>query len=493
MDTRFGHPDDWGLSPQRHSEIANELSDHLDCLQADQGGEVAKAAEEKLAEPKVRRRLTAAHIADQVVATLHRWPSRSEWRELGWLLFWFVMVFVAEFVTVDYQSLAIDAWRDGWRGFDANPDTTSLAMLSWLLLAASRGMFFLVLAKGVRDAWQRGWGVLIARLLQYKLIHTLMVTAGVAWLSQIDYSLVGRISMPSMHSIPTWLLPLLAGLLLLLSAALAMQPGMRRQAAWLAPLAVLFFLLPTAPTNLVRIDIRQPLPTELDHEDATHRFYRPVEGREAILLKMQGYLRSNGRLPNGWSLEDPYLKFIDHEIVGPPLNAAWWESEYLRPGKVIDKSGRERVYIGRSEERSAPYCTGPMVTVGSGLAWIAAPVPLMGIIGLLAMLFIMGRRGVLPAFLYTLITMIALYCSVLPFVMTQKLGELVVLNPTAVSHGPLPGFEQILRFNSLHEGTMIMGALLLSAGIPWLLTGLFLRGEQGNAEPVDDDGELATG
>ena len=58
----------------------------------------------------------------------------------------------------------------------------------------------------------------------------------------------------------------------------------------------------------------------------------------------------------------------------------------------------------------------------------------------------------------------------------------------------IAGFEQILNFPvwEFNAGHAILGALLLSAGIPWLLTGLFLRSDPASPLPQDDDAGMET-
>ncbi|MEZ5336925.1 MAG: hypothetical protein R3F46_01570 [bacterium] len=492
MDTRFGHPDDWGLSPERHSEIANELSDHLDCLQADEGSDAAQAAEAKLATPRVRRKLSAVHIADQVVATLHRRPNRAEWRELGWLLFWFVLALLGDWLAGYLQGISREFSRSMFNPGALPNQFSPLAISCWLLLAISRGMFFHVLARGVLDAWRLGMGVLIARLLQYKLIHTLILFAGLMLLepqlSEYGYSSVsGRLD-----GVFAWITVMLGGVMLAGIIAGYVIPGWRRAGIPAMLSLVLIFLWTTGPAAMRRVDITQPYPVQVVREDSETIYLGVVTDLGLIEQKMAGHVRANGQLPDGWSLENPYLSHWTLEASGPLLNARRDMSRHVFGRYASANAAKQRVILGEEKAYGPLFATAPLMHSGSGIAWIAAPVPLMGILGLLAMLFIMGRRGPLPAVLYALLTGLALYCSVVPFVLTQKYQNLLELSTQAFAFGPFPGFEQILTFRYSMDGYMIMGALLLSAGIPWLLTGLFLRSEGSAPLPEDDDRNIAT-
>ncbi|MCB1220806.1 MAG: hypothetical protein H7A35_05205 [Planctomycetales bacterium] len=493
MDTRFGHPDDWGLSPQRHSEIASELSDHLDCLQADEGSDAARAAEAKLAEPKVRRKLSAAHIADQVVATLHRKPNREEWRELGWLMFWFALALLGDALSGYLQGISREYSRTMYNPGVLPNQFSPLAISCWLLLAISRGMFFYVLARGVLDAWRLGLGVLIARLLQYKLIHTLILFGGLILLepllTEYGYSSVsGRLD-----GVFAWITVMLGGVMLAGIIAGFLMPRWRRAGIPAMLSLVLVFLWTTGPSAMRRVDVTQPYPVQDVREDSESIYLGAVTDLELIEKKMASHVRTNGKLPPGWSLENPVVAHWTYKSPGPFLNARRNLSMHSYGYGPYPLGGKPRVIIGEEITYGPLFATAPLMHPGSGIAWIAAPVPIMGILGLFAMLFIMGRRGPLPAVLYALLTCLALYCSVVPFVLTQKYQNLLELSTQAFAFGPFPGFEQILTFRYSMDGYMIMGALLLSAGIPWLLTGLFLRSESSNARPVDDDADLATG
>ena len=176
MDTRFGHPDDWGLSPQRHSEIASELSDHLDCLQADEGSDAARAAEAKLAEPQVRKKISSAHVADQLTTTLLRWPTPAELREWMWLGFWIVLLAGG---TAAWQYLertaALFPYIPGERfgryfsSEESSPIVFAAILLAWLLCEAGRIGVICQLVAILKRSSRIGIGVMAARAIQLSL------------------------------------------------------------------------------------------------------------------------------------------------------------------------------------------------------------------------------------------------------------------------------------------------------------------------------------
>jgi hypothetical protein len=493
VDSRFGNPDDWGLSPARHSEIASELGDHLDCLQADEGRGRAHEAEARLATAKVRRKLSSAHIADQVVATLHRKPNRREWRELGWLMFWFAIVLCGDAIAGYCAELAHASSALRWQAGAKAPEFTPLALAAWLLLGLSRAMFFYILGRGVLDAWKRGWGVFMARLLQYKLIHTVMVLGGVLILERFVSNRTGWGMLGIMDGVPPLLTSACAFVLLAMFTAGCLVPKLRQSGAPVICLLLLLFLYPTGPASGRRVDVAMPFPGMQISEDANYRYYGAETDPAEIRRKMASHVRTNGSLPDGWSLEHRVFEHQTYEFAGPWLNANLSSMDHMYGRTDYSGSYKPVKRVDETRQYGPLFASSPAVHAGCGLGWIAAPVPLMGILGLLSMLFIMGRRGVLPMLLYSLITILALYCSVIPFILTQKFENILELSSQAFSRGPLPGFEQLLEFRGDMGGFMIMGALLLSAGVPWLLTGLFLRGEAGNPLPVDDDADLAMG
>ncbi|MCB1216374.1 hypothetical protein KDL44_03225 [bacterium] len=490
LDTRFGHPDDWGLSPERHSEIANELSDHLDCLQADEGSDAASATEEKLSEPRVRRKLSAAHIADQVVATLHRRPNHAEWRELGWLLFWFVFVMLGDYL----NGIANELCPQPWSGEAGSVPLGQLSVLAWLILGVSRTGFLVSLAMGCHAAWRRGAGVLLARLIQYKLIHTVVVVAGLLLINQGFHEAMGNIYFAGLPQMQLHARSIACGVWL--GSILLCAVFLKRQ-RWQLALAGAIgtaMLYATGPGQGHFETISRPFPVvRIVKADGSNALVTP--DRAYLESWKDEFLRYGNLLPDDWSFDHPYDSYnIFHPDDAPLSAAAYIEHRMYGFDPEIPGGRRETRIEGILREDWPDIASTPSLAVGCGIAWLAAPVPLLGVLGLLSMLFIMGRRGILASLLYALLTMLALFCSVLPFVMTQKLSQVLELSPLAFAAGPLPGFEQILNFPvwELNAGHAILGALLISAGIPWLLTGLFLKSGNDSHQTADDTPDMET-
>jgi len=62
------------------------------------------------------------------------------------------------------------------------------------------------------------------------------------------------------------------------------------------------------------------------------------------------------------------------------------------------------------------------------------------------------------------------------------------LSPLAMLHTPLPGFETLLTYIALDwDWISLVGGLVLSAGLPWLLAAWFLKPTQAELPPADLD------
>ena len=95
----------------------------------------------------------------------------------------------------------------------------------------------------------------------------------------------------------------------------------------------------------------------------------------------------------------------------------------------------------------------------------------------------MGRRSPVHFLLYLLLGGAAMVATITPFLVGQSENDLFHFNPLGMIKTPFPGFENLMMI-SLHElitdylsATVVLG-LLLSAGVPWLLTALFLKPTQ---------------
>ena len=172
----------WGLTPRRFAEIRDELDDHVACTEAREGEAAAAEQRESLAAPKARRRLSATYLADQVYATLNRWPTRREWLEFMWLGVWFVLIVASDWLALHAEDLRSLAQRSRdpsipWEDFVWPGSALAATWGGWLLQGVARAGFFASLIASLWRAYHTGWGVVIARILQLKLIHTVLVVA----------------------------------------------------------------------------------------------------------------------------------------------------------------------------------------------------------------------------------------------------------------------------------------------------------------------------
>ena len=488
IDSRFGLPDDWGLTPARHREIANELGDHLDCLRGDEGGDKAREAEARLSEPQVRRKLSTAHIADQVVATLQRLPNREERRELGWLLSWFLIViantWVSDFVNHMQLGGATSVWTNGFfTPPQADGLSNFLGFSAWLLSAISRAGFISLLVLSMLRAWRTGPGVCIARQLQYKLIHTVLVLGGMLLIRQ-EGMLQAYNSWNT--GLPSWLnhmtIAALLGLLVLWAlAGTGREPVVRVVFC----LLLFLFLVPSGPRVEYQDTVLRPIATKRDTSQKPW-VISPDDSPGAV----EAYLENNPKMARHLSAADiASNRRVVSEGSERTLGPVWSNYSY----QTYNRDGLQIRHVGWEVLSTRAFLYAPVTHPGSGLAWLALPLPFMGVVGFFCMVLIMGRRNIVSIALYSILCLIAIATTIMPFTYAQPQGQVLLLNLEALVHTPLPGFEELMVGYSLRDDWMLVLGLLFSAGIPWLLTGLFLRGEQGNPLPVDDDADLATG
>jgi hypothetical protein len=175
----LGDREDWGLSAARLGELSAELDDHLSCLQADEGLPAVERARVELTKPANRRKLAGPHLTDQVYATLNRWPTQREWRELLFLLACFALILLSDWLASRLYHIMRD-YTYIWGHYEPLPPDLVKRIASttaWLLQGFARAAFFAGFIYTLWRAWRLGWGVLLARILQLKLIHTVTFMA----------------------------------------------------------------------------------------------------------------------------------------------------------------------------------------------------------------------------------------------------------------------------------------------------------------------------
>ncbi|MDQ3024691.1 MAG: hypothetical protein M3R04_09990 [bacterium] len=481
---RLGQPQDWGLTADSFAPLRDELTDHLHCLARESGVTVATESAEKLAAPKSRRKLTATRIADQVYATLHRKPTKREWRELAWLLFWFVVILISDWMAHRYLEMLGPTPEDRLHSADA---IKLQAYMGWLLQGISRAGFFALFAMTLWHAWRTGSGVFLARILQLKLIHTLLVIAAFYSVGSSVFS-HNFVSEGWDSSAPTALTgPVISATLLAIGILLWIS--LRRH--W--PLALSFVLLAVflysgAPVNYEVLEVTKPIltPRQLREKEVDI-----VDGKgvvrlvdpHAVLMRFKTTMEAQ---PNWSRLQDEYdfennkqtfqssrFPFIFGSIysgqraVSQRINSPFslnsikgWSS------RVIDKRSTTPVSVG-----------------GAGLGWLAAPIPLLGVVGLVALLLLMGRRSVASFAVYSALCFIAIVATILPFFVVQQFGMAVWFSALGMVAGPFHGFDSLFVGESVEDDWMLILGLVLSAGIPWLLTAMFLKPNQRDAAP----------
>ena len=462
---------DWGLPPARLAELDAELADHAACLVERGDCAAADVLRERVNTEWGRRALTSVHLADQVATTLARAPSYVEWRELTWLLIWFVVIIISDIAAV-YATHTIMPFLH--RNVTADvPSVASYAagwvVAAWLLQGLARAGFFATSTVSLVRAWRTGWGVLLARVLQLKLIHTVLVVLAMwfvghgGWVDSSGYECV-RTAWPDWLTAPYLLgYGLGIALVILLVSRLRLWP-------WALGLVLLtLFLYPASPVRIYRMEECRPIVSiSVKGKDDKSKYLIPDDDPLKIAARYEQYARDGRDVStmdvetNTWWVETCNNMRVPGTVMGAPTASSQFS---------VVPEYKERY---RSELIGYEYNL-PLFSANAALAWLAAPIPLLGLVGLLGMLALMGRRSVQDAVLYTLLVFFALASTFLPFFFTGTGGELVSISPVGVVTGPLPGFDSLLIGSALGEvWTLILG-LLLSAGIPWLLVALFLK------------------
>jgi hypothetical protein len=130
---------------------------------------------------------------------------------------------------------------------------------------------------------------------------------------------------------------------------------------------------------------------------------------------------------------------------------------------------------------------GPVVAPGGGISWLAVPIPFLGLIGLIGLLLVMGRRCLVDFVVYAGLCLAAIGTTLVPYLICAPHGKIFEFSALGVVHSPLPGFEWVLVSPAIDSSWLsIVGGLVFSAGVPWLLAGLFLRPERSTLPPADE-------
>jgi len=465
----------WGLSPAKLREVQAELNDHVLCLQREEGQPAAHAARERIAKPQTRRALAAPHLADQVYATLNRWPTRREWRELWTLLAWFALILLADRLA----AWALPKFGDyRFMVYPPLPPPSTGNMLvevsAWLLQAVARAGFFTALVLSLVRAWKIGGGVCLARVLQLKLIHTLLVAAALIGLGRFiwteDFGGFGY-TLPW----PSWLT---APVILAAGCGLALLAvAMTRGRAWAPALGMTLaavFMYPGGPIAVYESRITTPLAyTWEQHTGQPSTMILETDKAKIAekAAKIRSYHWSDAEVDeaaNRWTASIYYLK----PVLGMYEDRGDYRVPWNRSHLDYDEMRQER-------EVGQWAVSGPLAAPGGGIGWLAVPIPIFGIIGFLGLLGVMGRRGKSDLGLYAVLCGFGLLANLMPFYAASEVTNSIFrLEPLALMTSPFVGFEYLLAegvyYWDFMSVTLILG-LLFSAAVPWVLAALFLK------------------
>ena len=466
------------LSPALTKSIEDELADHIACAEEVQtdsspAPDTSKAANpagairERLARPSILRRLASPHIVDQVSHTLTRKPTRAEWREFAWLLFWFALVYASDLIAVSRSFTASYRDASGWvyvpfnneARIPENYDLLAITVVAWLLSAVARAGFFVQFGLTFAHAYRSGFGVMVARLIQLKLLHTILVTLAFAFLPS------GGGSDWELYQLWEW------------------KPGAVVNAwtvlaVFAASIAVLIIIDKYLRTTKMRSErnakafLKAAIALGLIAVTCLFLY----QGAPVRVYNMTFDFISTRQNADPDKVFTRQLTYTSH----PPLTCL---GKY-DPSPVWRT--RNKVILTETVEKT--WWSMPYTKAGAGLGWLAFPIPLMGFLSLIAMWWILGRRSIWDAILYGIIVFYAFWGTIGPFVFGSNIA-LAPIDEFMVG-SPLPCFDGIFqamflpeRYNSLAdfwrvlfgETFPIIFAFFFSALIPWLMVGLFAR------------------
>ncbi len=494
-DNWLGTSGDWGLTRHKHGELCDELSDHLSEMARVESHGSAQDAKDTLVQPKVRRKLAGVHLADQVYATLNRLPDKQEWRELMWLGVWFVFVLLADYSAfLAEQTFVPDilgnpfSWVNTGIQYETPGNIVWPSVVGWLLQGIARAGFYSQFILSLLRAYKTGWGVLIARVLQLKLIHTVMIFGG-AILFRGAFEV--RHLMIYAHPVdwPHWLIaPVVVAPVAI--AAIAMLYSRKPRLlglGWGLALAALF-LYPGGPTLIEHIRSQRPIAfsrvagengerilvvsNDTEKAKSSAVFWETCQNVESVDPIANRLIERKSRtkyLPgHGLSIGN----IVEEEHYGKTEDAKVWSN--FNSWRLFVPSALSET-ISTETQVIAPVCF-----TGAGLGWLTAAIPLLAIIGSIGLIAVMGRRGITEFIAYSLVVAGNLAFTLAPcFYFTD-------LSATAFITMPFVFFTMVIIPNEFLVHTTTLG-LLLSAGAPWLLTGLFLK--PGRPPRTSDDAD----
>lgn len=424
------------LSKELKREIEIEMADHINC-ESKSTSNYANEIHLKLTSPAVLRKLAAPFLTDQVVSTLCRKPDKAELRSLAWLFAWFILVLLSDYIA------GSRGWTDYWKYENARHalkeqviDQTALA---WLLSGIARAGFFSQFAVTIIAAYKSGFGVMVARVIQLKLIHTLLVICGY-YLLPHQFFFRGEEVLLTEWQFGKYFGGIVLSAVIIPAALIVLITS--RYRLW--PISVflvlaLAFLYQGAP----QIGVMNRLVFE--------------------------------NLKNGELME---LSFVEQiSLPGAAFegrrnySAAWFRHNK----KLISSTEVER------------WWTMPWIDDGAGLGWLAVPIPFLAIFSLLAMWWLLGKRSPMDGVLYGVIALLAVFATIGPFVsLVYGSTYLNSLNALGISP-PFVAFHHFFYDGVYPENRLLAFAFVFSAFLPWLMVGLFARSTRREAVAAAQD------
>ncbi|MCH7472241.1 hypothetical protein IIA79_04745 [bacterium] len=259
-----------------------------------------------------------------------------------------------------------------------------------------------------------------------------------------------------------------------------------RGRAWALGLGLLLagiFLYPGGPSFLDEYHFTRPILSERTELPDGTVVIRPSTDKVAI---EERFRRMDMVAWRGLDLEHNQMTFKMHEHLRFPWHIGGWDLWGSKEDRTTVPVPKKIIY-GNKRERIKVHLLGPLTVPGGGLGWLAVPIPFLGLIGLVGMVLVMGRRGPLVMLAYTAICVVAICSTLMPFIFAQQVSELIEISPLGLMGTPFPGIENLLTGPVMSDSWLLIFGLVLSAGVPWLLTGMFLRPAKG-AGPQRDAG-----
>ena len=415
------------LSKELRREIELEIADHIGCASNAASSNV-NSIRHHLTSPAVLRKLSAPHLADQVASTLWRLPDKQELRYLMWLLIWFLLVLLADFIAGTRETPSYINYRNMRNAF--NDEFVNQTAIAWLLSGIARAGFFVQFIATIAVAYKIGTGVMIARLIQLKLVHTLLVLLGYYLLPLEHYYAWRGWHTEWQHG---WLLNGVILTLFLVPAAILLLIVFKRK-LWTASV----FLL------LLWVFLYQGAPQKAGEYKFVFQSTKDARIHEAVLVETMP-------LPG--------------TAIGKNYSPAWY--------------AHQKEFVSLTELDS--WWTMPGIYAGAGVGWLAAPIPFLAIFSLFAMWFILGRRSTADWLLYGALTCLALFASLGPFITPSygwvllKTYNMIFISP------PIVTFHDFFYLGVQSGIRLLAFAFVISAFVPWLMVGLFARSNRREA------------